>query len=54
MFRNLKKNHDNWLRNKKKLFKVKKCLKNAQKLKIFSLKIHKCTGIFENSQNLIK
>ena len=29
----------------KKLFKVKKCQKNAQKLKIISLKIHKGAGI---------
>ena len=28
--------------------KLKKCPKNAQKLKIFSLKIHKSAGIFKN------
>ena len=36
----------------KKLFNVKKCLKNAQKLKMFSLKIHKDAGIFKTPQNL--
>ena len=38
----------------KKLFKVKKCPKNAKKLKICSLKIHKGTGIFKKNQNLSK
>ena len=37
----------------KKLFKVKKCQKNAQKTqKSFGLKIHKGAGIFQKSQNL--
>ena len=36
----------------KKLFKVNKCKNNAQKLKIFSLKIHRGAGIFKNPQNL--
>ena len=36
-------NHDNWL-NKKKLFNVVKCQKNAQKLKMISLKIYKGVG----------
>ena len=38
----------------KKLFKIKKCLKNAQKLQMFSLKIHKGTVIFKKPQNFSK
>ena len=49
---NKEKNHENWL--KKKLFKVKKFQKNAQKLNIFSLKIHKDAGILKKRQNLSK
>ena len=37
---------------KKKLIEVKKCQQNAQKLKVFSLKVHKGAGIVENPQNL--
>ena len=39
------KNHDNWLNNKKIIQRQK----NAQKLNIFSLKIHKGAGIFMKS-----
>ena len=38
----------------KKLFKVKNVKKMPKKLKIFSLKIYKGAGIFENPQNLSK
>ena len=44
--------HDNWLKNKK-LFKVKKFQKNAQKNNIFSLKVHKGDGILENPKTFL-
>ena len=39
-----KKNHDNWLKNKK----VIESQKMSKKLKIFCLKIHKGAGISKN------
>ena len=43
-----KKNHDNSLKNKEQ-----NCQKNAQKLKIFSLKIHKGAGILKKPKNFL-
>ena len=51
---NKKKNHDNWLKNKKVIECQKMSKKCPKKLKIFSLKIHKGIGIYKNSQNLPK
>ena len=45
-----KKNHDNWLKNKK----VIQSKKMSKKLNIFSLKIHKDAGIRKKTQNLLK
>ena len=40
----IKKNHGNWLKNKKVIHSIKM----PKKFKIFSLKIHKGAGIFKN------
>ena len=37
----------------KKLFNFKKCPKNAQKLKIFNLKIHKSAGMFKKTKTFL-
>ena len=49
----MKKNYDNWLKNKK-VIQSKNVKKMPKKLKMSCLNIHKGAGIFENSQNLCK
>ena len=50
----IKKNYDNWLKNKKVIQSQKTLKKCPKKPKMFSLKIHKGAGIFKNPQNLSK
>ena len=45
----MKKNHDNWLKNKKSYSKSKNIKKMPKKLKIISLKIHKDAGILKKT-----
>ena len=50
----IKKNRDNWLKNKKDIQSLKMSKKMGKKLKNFSLNMHKGAEILKKPQNLSK